>query len=204
MIYTFHTGVTTNAWVLHHNLGHHLNYLDQEKDQSGWKRKDGSTKSALEYTLGLALTGYTRGYQVGKLYPKYQRSFIAMGVFHLAVLPLLCWYNWQAALFVFILPMLIVYVGTCYATYAHHAGLDTEDHLHASHNVTHRFYNILTGNLGYHTAHHMKQALHWSKLPAYHQSIEASIPPELISTEFPGYMGPFVRKGEVLFGRLRQ
>ena len=28
--------------------------------------------------------------------------------------------------------------------------------------------NILTGNLGYHSAHHKKQNLHWSLLPEYH------------------------------------
>jgi fatty acid desaturase len=196
VVYTFHTGVTTNAWVLHHNLGHHVNYLDQEKDESGWMRKDGSTKTALEYTISLALTGYIRGYQVGKKYPKYQRSFVGMGLLNLAVLPLLFWYNWQGALIVFLIPMLTVYIGTCYATYAHHSDLHAEDPYHASHNVTHRLYNILTGNLGYHTAHHMKQALHWSKLPEYHRSIEDKIPPELISADFPGYMGPVVRKCE--------
>ncbi|MCB0319781.1 MAG: fatty acid desaturase, partial [Bdellovibrionales bacterium] len=64
-------------------------------------------------------------------------------------------------------------------TYFHHAGLDTEDHLEASYNIMHKWYNIITGNLGYHTAHHMKQALHWSKLPEYHKSIEDKIPPHL-------------------------
>ena len=28
--------------------------------------------------------------------------------------------------------------------------------------------NILKGNLGYHSAHHKKQGLHWSLLPEYH------------------------------------
>ena len=50
-IYGLHTGVTTNLWVLHHVLGHHQNYLDQNLDQSRWKRKDGSTMGELEYTL---------------------------------------------------------------------------------------------------------------------------------------------------------
>ena len=29
--YALHTGVTTHLWRLHHVLGHHLNFLDQEK-----------------------------------------------------------------------------------------------------------------------------------------------------------------------------
>ena len=39
--YALHTGVTTNLWRLHHVLGHHLNFLDQTKDESRWQRKDG-------------------------------------------------------------------------------------------------------------------------------------------------------------------
>jgi hypothetical protein len=27
-----HSGITSNLWVLHHSLGHHVNFLNQEKD----------------------------------------------------------------------------------------------------------------------------------------------------------------------------
>ena len=43
--------------------------------------------------------------------------------------------------------------------------------------------NILTGNLGYHTAHHLRPGLHWSKLPAFHARIADKIPAE-------NYRGP--------------
>jgi hypothetical protein len=48
----------------------------------------------------------------------------------------------------------------------------------------HRSYNILTGNLGYHTAHHVKPKLHWSKLPEFHATIADRIPDHL-------YIEPF-------------
>ena len=179
VVYTFHTGITTNMWVLHHNLGHHLNYLDQTKDESGWKRKDGKTMGVIEYTLTIALTGPTRAYRVGKRHPKYQTGFITMGTVNAFLLGLLIWNNWVNGLLVFALPMLIGYVVTCWATYSHHAGLDTEDHHEASYNIMHKWYNIMTGNLGYHTAHHMKQGLHWSKLPEYHETIKHKIPKHL-------------------------
>jgi len=196
IVYTFHTGVTTNTWVLHHNLGHHLNYLDQEKDESGWMKKDGSTMGSLEYTLTIALTAYYRGFLVSKRYPKYQRSFIGMGVFNLLLMSILLWHNWLNGLIVFLIPMMTVFVGTCYATYKHHSDLHAEDPYLASHNVTNKLYNALTGNLGYHTAHHMKQALHWSKLPEYHRSMEHKVPANLVSGEFPGYMRPVAHKLE--------
>ena len=189
IVYTFHTGVTTNVWVLHHNLGHHLNFLDQEKDESAWKRKDGTIMGEFEYTVITAATGYYKAAKVGKNYPKYQKDFIAMGLLNLLVLIVLTFINPMNAILIFIIPMSIVYIGTCWTTYHHHAGLDTEDHLHASYNNVHKFYNKLTGNLGFHTAHHMKQALHWSKLPELHKSIEKDIPKELIACKFPGLIG---------------
>lgn len=179
-IYTFQTGISTNVWVLHHNLGHHTNYLDQTKDESRWKRQDGSVMGVIEYTLTVALTGYYRTYKVGKNHPKFQKGFFRMGVVAILLLGLLLLHNWVNAVLIFALPMLIGYVTTCWHTYAHHAGLDTDDPYKASHNITHKWYNVCTGNLGYHTAHHLKQGLHWSKLPAYHQKIKDKIPDELI------------------------
>ena len=185
VVYTFHTGVSTNVWVLHHNLGHHLNFLDQEKDESGWMR-NGEKMGEVEYTIITAVSGYYKAAQVGKKYPKHKKDFVSMGIVNLSLLILMTWYSSFNALVIFILPMLIVYTGTCWTTYHHHAGLDTDDHLHASYNNVNKLYNKLTGNLGLHTAHHMKQALHWSKLPELHKKIEKDIPPELIKNEFPG------------------
>lgn len=194
IVYTFHTGITTNVWVLHHNLGHHVNYLDQSKDESRWQRKDGTQMGFIEYTFMTAITGYYRSIMVGKKYPKYLTDLVSMGVVNLILLLVLVWINPINAIIIFIIPMILAYVGTCGTTYFHHAGLETNDPLHASHNVVHDFYNLLTGNLGYHTAHHMKQALHWSKLPEYHRTIEDKIEPSLIEREFPGFGGWVMRR----------
>jgi fatty acid desaturase len=40
----------------------------------------------------------------------------------------------------------------------------------------HPAYNMWTGNLGYHTAHHFRSGVHWSRLPALHKEIEHLIP----------------------------
>jgi hypothetical protein len=37
VMYALQTGVTSHTWVLHHSVGHHLDYLDQERDQSRWR-----------------------------------------------------------------------------------------------------------------------------------------------------------------------
>ena len=176
--YALHTGVTTNLWVLHHNFGHRRNFLDQSKDESRWKRKDGTTMGVLEYTLGVALTAYPRGFEVGKSYPKQQKQYILFGNITLLLVLALTLYNPVSALFVFILPMITSLIYTSMATYKHHVGLDTQDQFSASHNNLSKLYNILTGNLGYHTAHHYKQGIHWSELPELHDKIKEYIPAE--------------------------
>ena len=176
--YALHSGVTTNLWVLHHNMGHHRNFLDQIKDQSRWKRKDGSTMRELEYSLNVMLTAYYRGYQVGKNHPKQQKPFLIYTSLTLVILIALTIYNPFNALFLFILPMIGSLLYTTWATYDHHVGLDSQDQFKASYNNTSKWFNILTGNLGYHTAHHYKQGVHWSKLPDVHEKIKHKIPAE--------------------------
>jgi fatty acid desaturase len=180
--YALHTGVTTNLWLLHHNYGHHRNFLDQNKDQSGWKRKDGSAMGMLEYTFKVTVTAYYRGFKVGKDYPKQQQQFVRYGLLTLLIIAGLTIYNPVAALFVIILPMISSLIFTVWTTYDHHAGIDTQDQFAASNNITSKWYNWFTGNLGFHTAHHYKQGVHWSELPALHDSIKHKIPEARISS----------------------
>jgi fatty acid desaturase len=191
IVFGFQTGVTSHAWFLHHVVGHHRNYLDQDQDESRWKRRDGSTMGEMEYSLMTALTAYPRAFQVGKKHPKAQRLFVSMALLQVALLGVLFWHNWYNALFVFLLPMALSLYLTAWATYFHHVGLETKDHNEASYNILHRGYNLMTGNLGYHTAHHSKQGLHWSKLPELHAKMARDIPPTLYRQ--PGI--PFVWSG---------
>jgi len=182
--YALHSGVTTHLWLLHHVLGHHLNYLDQTTDESRWTRKDGTTMGELEYTFNVAGTAYYRGYQVGKAHPKKQKEFLFYSALTFLIVIALVLYKPVAALFLFILPMIIGLLLTSWATYDHHAGLDTKNEFEASNNNLHPFFNLTTGNLGFHTAHHYKQGVHWSKLPALHEQIKNKIPANLIKASW--------------------
>ncbi len=179
LAYALHTGVTTYLWRLHHALGHHINFLNQEKDESRWKRKDGSKMGALEYTLNVALTAYPRGYRVGKKYPKQLKQFITFTIITFIFVGGLIWYKPAAGILLFALPMITSLLYTAYVTYEHHSGLDTSNEFEASYNKLSPLYNFFTGNLGYHTAHHYKQGVHWSKLPALHATIKEKIPAHL-------------------------
>lgn len=177
-VFALQTGAVSNVWVLHHNIGHHENYLDQTRDESAWRASDGRVMPAGEYTLKLALTGYLDAFRNGREHPKIQRTFVLMGLAHIGLLTALIAINPVNALLVFVGPMLFGYFITCRHTYDHHAGCSEEDEYAASNNITHRWYNIMTGNLGYHTAHHLRPGLHWSKLPAFHEKIAHRIPAE--------------------------
>jgi hypothetical protein len=120
IVYALHTGITTNAWVLHHVLGHHINYLDQTKDESTWKRRDGTMMGEIEYTLKTAATGYLRAFQVALRYPRQRAGFLGMGLVVLALLAAAFYHDWVNATFVFAMPMLVGYLITVWHTYAHH------------------------------------------------------------------------------------
>ncbi len=179
MAYAMHTGVTTHLWLLHHVLGHHINYMDQSKDESRWRRRDGTRMGVIEYTLMVSLTAYLRGVQVGRRYPKLQRTFIGFALLTVALVGTLVWFRPVAGLLLFVLPMICSLLFTSWVTYDHHAGLDTKNHFEASYNITNRWFNVLTGNLGYHTAHHYKHGVHWSQLPQLHEQIKDKIPAHL-------------------------
>ena len=173
------TGIVGETWVLHHTLGHHQNYLDQSKDESGWTKNNGETMNVIEYTLIVASTAYTRAFNVGKKYPRERQRLRQNIIVTVIAIALLTWYNWYNALIVFILPMIILLYATAFDTYKHHAGLDTDDPYQATYNIIDPTYNWFTCNLGYHTAHHLQCGKHWSELPALHEEIKERIPQEL-------------------------
>jgi fatty acid desaturase len=183
------TGIGPYTWVLHHNLGHHLNYLQQRAEKSGvdesrWMRRDGTQMGHIEYTLHLFFTHQLDVFRVGRKHPRQYRNYLLMRIPLWTLLGVLFWLNPVNTLIVFVAMPMLTLLHTCSATYLHHSGLETDDHLHASRNRLNKAYNLMSQNLGYHTAHHMRPGLHWSELPNYHAQIEAGIPEAYISPKF--------------------
>ncbi|MFO0595561.1 MAG: fatty acid desaturase [Myxococcaceae bacterium] len=193
-VYVLQTGVSSQAWVLHHSLGHHLHYLDQTKDESRWMRDDGTRMGEWEYALMTTLTAYPRAWGVGAKHPRQRRIFLVMGLLSLALISGLVALRPFAGTVLFVLVPLGMLFGTALATYNHHSDRGTENDFVACNNIIQPFYNALTGNLGYHTAHHHRPGLHWSKLPALHEELKARMPKETFRE--PGVPWKFFGKSE--------
>ncbi len=188
LVLALQTGVGPYTWVLHHNLGHHKNYLNQppsnSPDESHWARKDGTKMGRLEYTVHLFFHHQVDVYRVGRNHPEILRSYLLMKIPLYTLMAIGFYLNPFNFLVVFFVPSLLALAHTCWATYEHHAGQNTEDHFAASVNREHKLFNFLTCNLGLHTAHHMQPDLHWSLLPKLHAEIRPNIPEHLLLKGF--------------------
>ena len=182
------TGVAPYGWTLHHNLGHHLNYLNQHPhispDESAWTDRDGKQMGRVTYTIDMLLRHQSDMFQVGLKYRRYLRYWLAMKLPLYALIGAALWINPINTLLIFLIPGFLALTHTIWATYEHHAGCSTDGHLVGSLNRDNRIYNLLTGNLGLHTAHHKRPGVHWSLLPQLHDEIKHEIPDELIFKSF--------------------
>ena len=181
-------GIGPYGWVLHHNLGHHVNYLNQlpheSPDESLWTRADGTQMGRLEYTFHLLSRHQIDIVRVGRRHPRHFRYFLLMKLPLWGLIGVGLWLRPLETVLVFLLPAFITLFHTTWATYEHHAGCPRDSHLAASRNRDNRIYNALTGNLGLHTAHHKHPGLHWSLLPELHERIRNQIPDDQILETF--------------------
>ena len=176
----FQLGMLPYGYTLHHNIGHHRHYLDQTRDSNRWRRADGGTMASWEFAARLCWHMYPTVWRIGRDHPQVFRKFRRMAAVCGTLLLSAIAVDPVNAALVFVLPLPFALVLQAQATHWQHAGLASRDPLRASRSIVDRRYNLRTLNLGYHTAHHLRPGLHWSKLPAFHATIAATIPPELV------------------------
>lgn len=99
----------------------------------------------------------------------------------------LLYIDWQKTLiFVFVQHQVALFAILVF-NYLQHVHADEESDFNHSRNFT-GFLNKLLFNNGYHTAHHNKAGVHWSKIPDYHAQIADKIDPSLNEKSFWGYI----------------
>lgn len=201
IMYFFQTGVVPEGWVLHHNLGHHKNYLKGRQDESGWLNSRGKKMNAAEYTVKVGCLTYF--YILRNALRHKRRHMIRLCIGLTIVfgsIYCLCKINPLNTVIIFLLPAIASLFATVWHTHKHHAGLSTQDHKHASFNILDPLYNKLTGNLGYHAAHHISAGTHWSKLPKLHERISSDIPANLYKE--PGFPFEQIKYAKKMFNNI--
>lgn len=138
----------------------------------------------LEYSIHLFCHHQVDIIRVGLRHRRYLRYFLLMKLPLWGLIGIGLWLRPVETVLVFLLPASITLFHTVWATYEHHAGCRPSSHLDASRNRVNRIYNALTGNLGFHTAHHKRPGVHWSLLPALHEEIRDQIPKEQVVETF--------------------
>jgi fatty acid desaturase len=98
------------------------------------------------------------------LYRRVQRERAVVLGF-IAVMMLL---NWRATLLYFGLPWIFAQWGIVTINLLQHQDCDHHSDFDHSRNITGRFINWLFLNNGFHTAHHLRPAMHWSRLSQFH------------------------------------
>ena len=95
--------------------------------------------------------------------------------------------DWQKALLFVIIPQQVSLFSVLIFNYVQHVHANEESEWNHSRNFT-GFLNFMLFNNGYHTIHHHKAGLHWSKVPEAHAEIEHNINPILLERSFWWYI----------------
>lgn len=95
--------------------------------------------------------------------------------------------DWEKALLFVIIPQQVSLFSVLIFNYVQHVHADEMSEWNHSRNFT-GFLNFMLFNNGYHTIHHQKAGLHWSKSHEAHKEIEHNIDPSLLERSFWWYM----------------
>lgn len=177
------------AWVPTHNANHHV-HVNKQPDYTRTYRftEKNNLFTLLTYP---SISGFFQqkviGMYLGDLWRRNRKAF-AFCAFQIAsvviwtVAALLI--DWQKALLFVVIPQQVSLYSVLVFNYVQHVHADEESDYNHSRNITGPVLNFLLLNNGYHTAHHLAPAVHWSKLAEQHQKIAEHIDPSLNERSF--------------------
>lgn len=133
--------------------------------------------------------------------PLYRQALLERGIFYGALLGLL-FLDWRATALFLILPWLAAQLALVGVNLLQHQDCDATSEFDHSRNVTGGLVNWLLLNNGYHTAHHLRPALHWSLLPDFHRrQVLPRMNPALNHRTFAGLLLERLRRPPVSHAR---
>jgi beta-carotene hydroxylase len=181
----FCTGQSTAAIIPVHNERHHAQYhTDQDLVRSSLVNFRKNLFNLLVFPFAVVrLVHRTKSADIlrwrkekPELYRRFRQERAAILVFLAALLLL----NWRATLIYFGIPWCFGQWAIVTINLLQHQDCDHSSVYNHSRNITGGFINWLFLNNGFHTAHHLRPALHWSHLPEFHrQCVEPNMRSEL-------------------------
>jgi beta-carotene hydroxylase len=124
----------------------------------------------------------------------YRQAIIERAIFYAVIVALLI-ADWRATLLFLFLPWISAQIVLVGVNLLQHQDCDSGSEYNHSRNLTGKTANFFLLNSGYHTAHHLRPAMHWSKLPEYHnREIARRMNPSLSHRTLTGLLAERLRR----------
>lgn len=192
------------AWIPTHNKNHHrLNNREGDYTITYRFSEKNNLVTLLTYP---SISGFYQQKAI-KLYLKEQyqkdrtRFWLCISQYAILAMWLAAAFiiDWQKALLFVFIPQQVSLFSVLIFNYVQHVHANEESEYNHSRNFT-GMLNFFLFNNGYHTAHHDKAGIHWSKVPEEHKKIEKYIDKSLNERSFWWYifrsyfLGLFIKK----------
>jgi beta-carotene hydroxylase len=99
----------------------------------------------------------------------FRQAVLERAIFYAAIVALLV-ADWRATILFLFLPWISAQIVLVGMNLLQHQDCDSGSEYDHSRNLTGKIANFFLLNSGYHTAHHIRPARHWSRLPEFHES----------------------------------
>lgn len=175
-------GVPLYTYRVHHVLNHHRYNNRFDGEQRDWsslfgfqgKRYPDRPVSRAYYLASFPFIAHGESLLWFLRSPssRLTRGFFVSVLLVGAVSAYLVWLNPAGFVKFFVVVWVLMIVGIGNSNYEQHTGCKMTNPFDSSNDSLSFFGTVLSFNLGYHVAHHLKPNMHWSLLPLYHKQIE--------------------------------
>jgi fatty acid desaturase len=173
-------GHTPETYFVHHMAMHHVeNNMPDDASSTLPYRRD-SLRGFLLYVTRFLILGFRDTFMYlftrkrKKLYMRLSFGEISFYLFCVGM----CFVNFHATLFIFIIPFVFARVVMMLGNWAQHAFVeksDPENNFTNAVNCINTKYNQMCWNDGYHVVHHLRPAMHYTEIPVEFLKIQDKI-----------------------------
>jgi fatty acid desaturase len=214
---TIFYGFPVFAWIPTHNYNHHK-YNNREGDYTityrFWEANNLLTLLTYPSISSWYQQKPIKDYLVKLQKTDRKKYFYCISQYVVLAVWIITWLivDWKKAIFFVIIPQQFALFAVLIFNYLQHVHADEESEYNHSRNFM-GLTNLFLFNNGYHTIHHLRPAIHWSKTPEAHAKIADKIDPELnapgfwyfiIKTYILGLIIPAFRTKSMRLKRLKQ